>query len=690
MWAPVLSRPNRIANAQPPANAAPNTSAPIRIAALMTVMTLGQTIRRAAMGKAASPWAQVLFRPAISSESPSVGQVIKRQPKRSTVLNGSYIENGNLNAEPKGTPYSGVQLSNPACDAVAGAVRDAALRRDRARSISCPPSSQAFADHAAEIAASSAIRPRRISPTPSRRWSAPASCSPGCGGVLRSVSAHSNPAPLEIDKEVSLRMARALEPDHDERGAVRPHRAAVRAARRARPDTPEQMRLLERTYTVLPCAPAPRSTRPPRSGMAEITSGWRCSAPPSATICSPTNRTGSWHSARPIWPDCPTSSPRAQAAAASAAWPARRIVTLSRSLDRAVPEFSARRDLREKVFKAFIARGDNGNANDNNAIIAEILQLRAEQAKLLGYSDFRRTTGSRIPWRRRRKPCAACWSGSGRRRGHARWPTATRCRRWSRRRAAISRSQPWDWRYYAEKLRQRRCDFDDAAHQALSGARPHDRGRVRLAHPPVRAHFLERTDMPVWHPGRAGLGGHATPAAAQSALFYRRLFRAALQAQRRLDDLVARPAEARRRDRAADRQCLQFRQGRRRRAALLSLRRRPHPVPRIRPCAARPAVATCPIRRFRAPACSPISSNCRRSFTSIGWSSRRCCGSFARHYQTGEPMPEDLLQTAARAAQLQPGLCHRRIRRLGARRSRVPFAQPAPATSTCARSSAPR
>ena len=46
MCALVSLRPNRIASAQPPANAAPKTSAPIRIAAEMTVMTLGQTIVR--------------------------------------------------------------------------------------------------------------------------------------------------------------------------------------------------------------------------------------------------------------------------------------------------------------------------------------------------------------------------------------------------------------------------------------------------------------------------------------------------------------------------------------------------------------------------------------------------------------------------------------------------------------------
>ena len=47
--------------------------------------------------------------------------------------------------------------------------------------------------------------------------------------------------------------------------------------------------------------------------------------------------------------------------------------------------YSDRRDLREKVWRMFIMRGDNGDEHDNNAIISQILQLRAERAKLLGY-----------------------------------------------------------------------------------------------------------------------------------------------------------------------------------------------------------------------------------------------------------------------------------------------------------------
>ena len=47
--------------------------------------------------------------------------------------------------------------------------------------------------------------------------------------------------------------------------------------------------------------------------------------------------------------------------------------------------YSDRRDLREKVWRTYYSRGDNGDAHDNKKIITEILSLRAERAKLLGY-----------------------------------------------------------------------------------------------------------------------------------------------------------------------------------------------------------------------------------------------------------------------------------------------------------------
>ena len=118
----------------------------------------------------------------------------------------------------------------------------------------------------------------------------------------------------------------------------------------------------------------------------------------------------------------------AKAAADERGMAGKAIVTLSRSSVEPFLKSSTRRDLREKVFKAFTARGDNGNANDNNATIVEILALR-EEARRSWASRPTPPTGWRIPWPRRRKPCAACWSGSGSRRARGRSPTATPCRR---------------------------------------------------------------------------------------------------------------------------------------------------------------------------------------------------------------------------------------------------------------------
>jgi len=64
------------------------------------------------------------------------------------------------------------------------------------------------------------------------------------------------------------------------------------------------------------------------------------------------------------------------------------VVTLSRSLIEPFLTFSARRDLREAAWRAWVGRGATGGATDNRAIIAETLALRAERAALLGYDSF--------------------------------------------------------------------------------------------------------------------------------------------------------------------------------------------------------------------------------------------------------------------------------------------------------------
>ena len=78
----------------------------------------------------------------------------------------------------------------------------------------------------------------------------------------------------------------------------------------------------------------------------------------------------------------------AQAAAEERGLAGKHVITISRSSVEPFLQFSARRDLREKIFRAWIARGDGGGATDNKAIIAEMVALRAERARLLGYPTF--------------------------------------------------------------------------------------------------------------------------------------------------------------------------------------------------------------------------------------------------------------------------------------------------------------
>jgi peptidyl-dipeptidase Dcp len=65
----------------------------------------------------------------------------------------------------------------------------------------------------------------------------------------------------------------------------------------------------------------------------------------------------------------------------------------------------------------------------------------------------------------------------------------------------------------------------------------------------------------------------------------------------------------------------------------------------------------------RGPRCCVTLSSCRRSCSSTGWPSPRCCVRHARHWKTGEPMPEELMRGCTAARQLQPGLRDRALHR---------------------------
>jgi peptidyl-dipeptidase Dcp len=123
--------------------------------------------------------------------------------------------------------------------------------------------------------------------------------------------------------------------------------------------------------------------------------------------------------------------------------------------------YSERRDLREKVFRTFVSRGDHGDARDNKKTIAEILSLRAERARLLGYATHAHW---RVEDQMARTPERAMELME------AVWPPAVaRVREEVADMQAIADKQgagikvaPWDYRYYAEKVRKAKYDLDES------------------------------------------------------------------------------------------------------------------------------------------------------------------------------------------------------------------------------------
>ena len=138
------------------------------------------------------------------------------------------------------------------------------------------------------------------------------------------------------------------------------------------------------------------------------------------------------------------------------------VVTLSRSLIVPFLQFSPRRDLRENAFRAWAARGANGGPTDNRAIAAEILALREERAKLLGYPNFAayklETEMAGLP-DRVRELLMAVW-GPAKARAEADGALLEAILHEDGVNGAL---EPWDWRYYAEKRRKAEHDLDEAA-----------------------------------------------------------------------------------------------------------------------------------------------------------------------------------------------------------------------------------
>lgn len=137
------------------------------------------------------------------------------------------------------------------------------------------------------------------------------------------------------------------------------------------------------------------------------------------------------------------------------------VITLSRSLILPFLAFSARRDLREQAWRAWVGRGDDTGDTDNRTICREILELRAEQARLHGhacYADYAledtMARSQRAVMDLLRRVWQPALAAQGREREAVLGAMAAA--------GASHALEPWDWRFYAEQARRARFELDEA------------------------------------------------------------------------------------------------------------------------------------------------------------------------------------------------------------------------------------
>jgi len=174
-------------------------------------------------------------------------------------------------------------------------------------------------------------------------------------------------------------------------------------------------------------------------------------------------------------------------------------ITLARASVEPFLTFSARRDLRRTAYEAWAARGAHTGAQDNRPLIGEIMALRAEQARFLGYDNF---AAYRLDDTMAKTPEAATgllravWEPAKRKAAEER----TELEAMARRDGLNEPISPWDWRYYAEKVRRAKYAIDEAAVKPYFVLDNIVQAAFDTAGRLFGLGFVERRDCVLYHP----------------------------------------------------------------------------------------------------------------------------------------------------------------------------------------------
>lgn len=160
--------------------------------------------------------------------------------------------------------------------------------------------------------------------------------------------------------------------------------------------------------------------------------------------------------------------------------------------------YSEKRDLREKIFKAYINRGNNNDELDNKAIVSRIVVLRVKRANLLGYkthADFV------LEMNMAKKPenvynlLERLWQPALK----MAKKEAKELQEMIYKEGKDFKLQPWDWWYYAEKLKKVKYDLDEEMIRPYFKLENVRNGAFYVANKLYGIQFIERTDIPKYH-----------------------------------------------------------------------------------------------------------------------------------------------------------------------------------------------
>lgn len=160
--------------------------------------------------------------------------------------------------------------------------------------------------------------------------------------------------------------------------------------------------------------------------------------------------------------------------------------------------FSDRRDLREKAFEIFVKRGDNENANNTNAVLVSILQLRAKKAQILGFKNFAEWSLSNKMAKDPQKTLdlmESVWTPAVEKVKN----DVSAMQKMVDEEGGNFKIQPWDYRYYAEKVRKAKYDLDQNEIKQYLQLENLREGMFWTAGELFDLGFKQLFDVPVYH-----------------------------------------------------------------------------------------------------------------------------------------------------------------------------------------------